>query len=132
MNDVNVNVIKVRIEKILFIVITVAVLLFSVYRLFGNGAGFSTCVFTFIIPFIPVQALIFTVAGIYVASKKDKSKKDYVYFIIMCVTMLLYVFTFAASDKDLSSLAKTPQYDYIYFPAYVVNIIVSIISMIKH
>ena len=118
--------------KYLLIGVTIAVLLISVYRLYGNGAGFATCIFSFIIPFIPIQAITFTFASIKIANTGKKTKKDYLYFVIMCITMLLYIFTFAASDSSLTSVVKKTNYDYIYSPSYLINMIVSVVAIVKH
>lgn len=79
------------ITKYLFIIITIITAIFAA---FGKLLTIGWITILLIFSFLPVHFILFIIAGILVANKKNKTKKDYICFLILCITLPIYTFCF--------------------------------------
>ncbi len=124
--------------RITLIIITIIVLLLSLYGKLIT-IGWLTC-FLCWIPIIPGMFSLFTVAGITVSNLKDRKTIDYVLYIISCVTILLFSYTFEdVGDTEsqnrivnliYSSIDSNTLFT-ICFVSFIINIVISITLILK-
>lgn len=94
-------------HQILLIAITIATLFLAMYGKFIT-IGWLTIIliWSFI---LPAHFILFTGTGIKLAIRKNKTKGDYIYFFALCITMLLYAFTFV----DMGDTSTNTAIDFI-------------------
>lgn len=109
----------------LMIIITIVTLLLA---LFGKliTIGWLTVLLTWCM-IMPAHFILFATAGIRLACLKDKSKKDYICFAVLCSTMLIYAFTFVdvgdtSSNKAIYFISDNTLY-HISLLSFCINII---------
>ncbi len=86
-------------NKMIMIVMTICVLIISIVGRWYS-CGLITLIFTVMCPIFPIHFIAFTIAGVLLSNVKNKSKKDYMYFLTLCISMLIYSFTFVDSGVD--------------------------------
>lgn len=117
----------------LFITITIITLLLSLY---GKLLTFGwMTIMLIMLPIIPVHFILFTISGIQLAKVKNKTKIDYISFFILCITILLYTYTFVdagdiGSNKAIYSINENIL-SYISFVCFFINIVLAIVSMVR-
>lgn len=98
---------KAREHRILLIAITIITLLLSLY---GKLLTFGWLTIILIwCAILPIHFILFTKAGIKLALVKNKTKSDYIRFFELCITMLLYAFTFV----DMGDMSTNAAIDFI-------------------
>lgn len=120
-------------HKFIFIVITIITLLFSLY---GKALtmGWITVLLTWL-AIMPIHFILFTISGIQLAKVKNKDKFDYISFLVLCATMLLYAYTFVdvgdvQSSKVIYSIDEGILFD-ISFACFLINIFLIIMSIVR-
>ena len=73
---------------------------------------------------LPIHFVLFTVCGIVFAKSKNKVRADYKYFFALCITLILYTFTF----RDFGDVEKPMTSEVIRF---IDNYILPAISIIS-
>jgi len=121
-------------HKILFILITIITLLLAIYGKFLT-IGWLTVLLIWC-QLITVHFILFTIAGIRLAKIKNKQRSDYISFFILCITLLLYTYTFVDAG-DIGSSKVIDFIDenilvYISFGSFVTNIILSLSTISRH
>lgn len=123
-------------KKVLFIIITIICLLLTIWGKFLS-TGWCTMILIFL-PIIPAQLILFTIAGIFFAIMNNKSTSKYIIYVFLCITSLLYAYTFVdygdiggAYTALNHNLTNANLLSIISTISYISNIILSIILIIK-
>lgn len=76
---------------------------------------------------LPIHFILFTKTGIQFAKCKNKTKTSYIYFFVLCITMLLYAFSFVDAGDIGTSQAidfiDTDILSTISFVSFLINIV---------
>lgn len=113
--------------------ITIITLLLAIYgKCITIGWLTVMLIWSFI---LPIHFIMFTKAGIKLAKIKNKTKMDYIYFFALCITIVLYAFTFVdAGDMSTNRAIKFIDINVlsnISSTSFFINIILIIIIFIK-
>ena len=119
-------------DKNVFIIITVITAIISFYGKLLT-AGWLTGMF--FIPIVVPHFVLFVVTGVMLSNIKEKDVLDYLFFLILCLTMIVYSYTFVdaldnggakatdfISENVLSSISAV---------CFIINVITAIISIIR-
>lgn len=79
-------------HSVAMIIITLATLLLAIFGKLLTMGWMTIIMIMFMI--LPAHFILFTVTGIKMAFLKNKTQKDYKFFTALCITLLLYTFTF--------------------------------------
>ena len=115
--------------KVAIIIITIVTLLLSIYgKLMTMGWMTVLLIWTG----LPIAHFaLFTMSGINVANKQNKTIKDYIYFAVLCISLILYTFTFV-DVGDIGTNAITTKMDSnILSKICIVSLVVNIFAAIK-
>ena len=119
-------------DKKIFIIITVITALISFYgRLLT--AGLLTELL--LMPIILQHFVLFIISGIMLSNIKEKDVLDYLFFLILCLTMVVYSYTFVdfegnGSVKVIGFIAENVL-SIISSVCFIINVITAIISIIR-
>ncbi len=115
--------------RVAMIIITIATLLISLY---GKLMTIGWMTVLLIWTGLPIAHFaLFTMSGINVANKKNKTMKDYIYFAILCISLILFTFTFV-DVGDMGTNAITSKINSnILSKICIVSLVVNIFASIK-
>lgn len=123
-------------HKALFIFITIGCLFLTIIgKLYSMGWFTIICT---LFGIIPAQLILFTIAGIFFANMDNKTIGIYIIYIFLCITSLLYSYTFVDfGDMGGSYTAlnlhilSNDLLNSISIISYISNIVLSIILIVK-
>ena len=119
-------------DKKIFIILTVITAIIAFYGKFLT-AGWLTGMF--FIPIVVPHFVLFVVTGVMLSNIKEKDVLDYLFFLILCLTMVFYSYTFV--DVLDNGGAKVISYidegvlSIISYVCFIINVITAIISIIR-
>ena len=117
----------------ILVAITIVTLLLALYgKLITMGWMTILLIWSFI---LPLHFILFTKAGIRLAKKENKMQFDYICFGLLCVTILLYTYTFV----DVGDISSSKAIDFISegilskisAMSFCTNIVLIVISFIR-
>lgn len=93
--------------------------------------GWATVVLTMLL-ILPIHAILFIVSGLTFANKKNKTKFEYILFIIMCISEILYTYTFVdfgdyGSPVQLIRFLEPKTSKTISFSFFIISLLTAII-----
>ena len=119
-------------DKKVFIILTVITAIIAFYGKLLT-AGWLTGMF--FIPIVVPHFVLFVVTGVMLSNIKEKDVLDYLFFLILCLTMVFYSYTFV--DVLDNGGAKVISYidegvlSIISYVCFIINVITAIISIIR-
>lgn len=119
-------------DKKIFIILTVLTAIIAFYGKLLT-AGWLTGIF--FIPIVVPHFVLFVVTGVMLSNIKEKDVLDYLFFLILCLTMVFYSYTFV--DVLDNGGAKVISYidegvlSIISSVCFIINVITAIISIIR-
>ena len=115
--------------KVAMIIITIATLLISIY---GKLMTIGWMTVLLIWTGLPIAHFaLFTMSGINVANKQNKTIKDYIYFAILCISLILFTFTFVDVGDTGTNAITTKINSNILSKICIVSLVVNIFAAIK-
>lgn len=122
-------------NKGLMITITIIVLILTIVgKFFSMGLLTIILTVTFI---LPLSFILFTSAGVCLANIRNKDKKDYIYFAVLCISILLWMISFIDCDDRVEwygpmySMNETLR-SIIYYSSLITYIIFLILSFNRY
>ncbi len=119
-------------DKKIFIILTVLTAIIAFYgRLLT--AGLLTALL--LMPIVLNHFILFIISGIMLSNIKEKDVLDYLFFLILCLTMVVYSYTFVdfegnGSVKVIGFIAENVL-SIISSVCFIINVITAIISIIR-
>ena len=120
-------------DKKIFIILTVLTAIIAFYgRLLT--AGLLTALL--LMPIVLNHFILFIISGIMLSNIKEKDVLDYLLFLILCLTMVVYSYTFVdfegnGSVKVIGFIAENVLSN-ISSVCFIINVITAIISIIRY
>lgn len=119
-------------DKKIFIILTVLTAIIAFYgRLLT--AGLLTALL--LMPIVLNHFILFIISGIMLSNIKEKDVLDYLLFLILCLTMVVYSYTFVdfegnGSVKVIDFISENVLSN-ISYVCFIINVITAIISIIR-
>ncbi len=128
------NMFKINIKKAVFITITIVTLILALYGKLLT-MGWITIILIWL-PIIPSHFLLFTSAGILFSITNNKKILDYVSFFALCVTLLIYAFTFVdigdmSTNKAIYNIAESTLSN-ISITCLIINVVLCIVLILRY